>query len=307
MGITLKKISKEDIEKIKESKKTGKPIELVSLVEIKSEEVEQFKNLKVKVLDGEIKIPLKILPSKKLGRHSRWNIEGREVVRKDLPKEERDVEFSVYGHYTSSRTMDCYQREIKHGEKIEITISEIKNISPTHKIVKLGIAISGDETDEELIFKVNLLRETTGGDHEFSFSSEIDSLVNKYVFVNWDIFPPGTKFHEAINSSGISNKAEVKILKERYDFLSQYNHKHVIKGKKGLKGYFGFVLGSDLVVFDNIKSGNALFILEDNWEVLSKQTKEQLSKNPKVKRVIHNEGWSKELSKILKNKGAVKS
>ena len=44
-----------------------------------------FKHLDIEIVDGTLKYPDRILPKPDVGRYSKYNIYGREIVRDDLP------------------------------------------------------------------------------------------------------------------------------------------------------------------------------------------------------------------------------
>ena len=48
--------------------------------------------------------------------------------------------------------------------------------------------------------------------------------------------------------------------------------KEIIVGNDSFRGYFGAKLAGDVVIFDNVRIGNAVYILRERWEELSKRT-----------------------------------
>ena len=58
---------------------------------------------------------------------------------------------------------------------------------------------------------------------------------------------------------------------DRYDFFVGLDPKKLIIGSSGFRRYFGALLEDYLVVFENIEYGNAVYILFEKWEVLSRR------------------------------------
>lgn len=62
-----------------------------------------------------------------------------------------------------------------------------------------------------------------------------------------------------------------------------------------MDGYLGAEVSDDLVVFENMKDGNAIYILFADWRQRSQQTKTDLIEHAvegtDYVRIIHSEGW----------------
>ena len=57
-----------------------------------------------------------------------------------------------------------------------------------------------------------------------------------------------------------------KDITERYDYLMSLKPKKLIYGASGLQRYFGALITDNLVIFENIEYGNAIYVMYDNWE-----------------------------------------
>lgn len=104
-------------------------------------------------------------------------------------------------------------------------------------------------------------------------------------------------------SDGRSPSPEEKeVAGQRYDFFISLKPKKLVFGSSGFRRYFGALLEDDLVVFENIQYGNAVYVLFDNWEELSKRSRIDLLSGrygTDFKRVIHSSGWKGEVRAIV--------
>ena len=59
--------------------------------------------------------------------------------------------------------------------------------------------------------------------------------------------------------------------------------------------YFGAKYGENIVAFENIDYGNALYILFDNWQEISQMSRIDILKRHERDfiRIIHKTGWQK--------------
>ena len=78
------------------------------------------------------------------------------------------------------------------------------------------------------------------------------------------------------------------------------NPKNIIKGTSGFQRYFGALFTKNLVVFENISYGNAIYVMYNDWETLSK--KAGWNKSLSYERKIHNKNWKRILYKLLNSK-----
>jgi len=66
----------------------------------------------------------------------------------------------------------------------------------------------------------------------------------------------------------------------------------VILGSDGFEGYMVFTFAHTLKVFlENAESGNAIYIIDDDWERLSRLTKRELLTHPETTRIVHKGKW----------------
>ena len=124
--------------------------------------------------------------------------------------------------------------------------------------------------------------------------------------LNWEILPPGER--DVIVSKFLSGRRKVsKDLYEkvtaRYKLLAEMKPEVFIKGTKGFSGYFGAKFNDELVVFEHIGYGNAIYVMQGDWKSLSQKSKTELlrEQNENFFRLIHRQGWEDELRRMVKD------
>jgi hypothetical protein len=92
-------------------------------------------------------------------------------------------------------------------------------------------------------------------------------------------------------------------LLDRYRVLEKLGPVAYISGTSGFQRYFGAQFVDNLVVFENLEYGNAIYVMFDNWEELSKLSRIELLKNRPgfgFERIVHRAGWKDALKKLIK-------
>ncbi len=226
-----------------------------------------------------------ILPPVTIGMKSQRNQNGWETTRKDLPKIRKYYyhDIPVYGD-TSNWTTVAIPREVYEKDEyppylfqIEVRVQEQKPDG------RFGIVFSVDEVflkgtisfDDDLLFAINLLQENTGvsgivtaENPEFVFTSDLD----------WEFFPPGDLDAVATAlAAGRSAISEADV-KDRLHLFQQFQPEQFLQGLGGNDHYIGAKYADDLVVFENVKYGNALYVLYNDWEELSQRPRSELLK-----------------------------
>ena len=126
-----------------------------------------------------------------------------------------------------------------------------------------------------------------------------------YVKVPWKILPQGDykseriiEHFQKIQESDLSKKIDL----ERLILLNSLKPTRCYIGVDEFSGYIVFAFDSTKkFVFENPNSGNAIYIIDGNWQELSKLSKTELltTKSVNVKRIIHKGNWFKRLKKYL--------
>jgi len=268
--------------------------------------------------DKGLSCPEKVLPPETQGKYSFRNINGEEIVRRDLPiqTEYHSAEApnwgdSYYGYHTVSLPHKQYPRDFRPPKGIQLLIKCVGREEPSRAYV---LAFRVDEIldktsrgfKEALLENLNLLQENVGACGIEPADIPIEAYA-KSLHVSWEILPPGSKDEviARLFKGRTPTKNETENAEERYDLFTSLKPEKIIIGTSGFSRYFGALLEDDLVVFENIQYGNALYVLYDNWRDLSQKTRLELLSGRfgrNFDRVIHKHGWKKQVQAIVKER-----
>lgn len=253
-----------------------------------------------------------VVPTTEIGITSRRNTDGWEEVRKDLPKVRKYFyqDIPIYGDgarngwTTAAIPREVYERQAHPPRLFAI------NIDPQNQVTKKGhrnVVFAVDAIldkhsisfEADLLFALNILQENTGVSGVTGEKEPIDVATSA---IDWEVFPPGSV--ERIVSS-ISTKARgqeaVDRAKERLELLEQYDPIEFLKGFSGSHSYIGARYADDLVVFENLKAGNAMYVLYQDWKELSQKPRSELlamsTKN--FDRIVHYPGWENRFATLM--------
>jgi hypothetical protein len=322
MKKNLRKIPTDIIEKLRTIK--SKEIVVGCAVKFKSTMLSsgKLKHLGITLTNKGLLLPISIIPSASQGKYSSQNVNGVEIVRKDLPKEQHYniVESPNWGDdYKGTHTVELpyekYPREFKFPLELEIVMKCNNTKSNQAEYI---IAFKVNEVLErkrrnfkdKLLGNLNLLQENIGSCGVEAAEVELNKY-EKSLNVSWEILPPGTREEtiERVFKGKSPTVDEKNVAGDRYDFFMSLKPKRLVFGSSGFRRYFGALIEDDLVVFENIQYGNAVYILFDNWKESSKRSRLDLLSGKygrNFERVIHNSGWKKEIRTIVKGKQAEK-
>jgi hypothetical protein len=102
-----------------------------------------------------------------------------------------------------------------------------------------------------------------------------------------------------LKGSGVRDE---KILRERVEAFKALEPEAYIRGVDGFNRYIGAKISKDLVVFENLRYSNALYILYDKWQEISKRPRLDLLRdtNAHFDRIIHAPGWRDRLEETIR-------
>jgi hypothetical protein len=225
-----------------------------------------------------------VLPPARMGKWSMRNREGWERRRADLPKITKTYTWetpnfgdaATYGTHMSSRDREVYQVEFDEPRAHKITAEILKTSgAPSPRVlIKFSIAAlidrQGDAFEKELLWAINVLQENTGVAGIYPSDATRQDYLGT-VALNWEIFPPGTA-EEIIDlfrkrRKGRATKADA-IMQERLKLFASLKPSGYLAGTSKFAAYVGAQFTDDLVVFENIHYGNALYVLYESWRGL---------------------------------------
>jgi hypothetical protein len=253
-----------------------------------------------------------VLPSV-VGPVTRFNAEGKNIVRRDLPKEtvyrqiewhwterhgDREVEQSDFRYVPYER----YPRDFVPPPSVELQIAAD---SEGNKLLVAGAFDYDTANYQAIAHSINVLLEIFG---ECEILTEdlqpIAPLAARRL--NWEILPPGKQPWERVKKSVApiierAKKGNQGVILRRLEFMHLAVPELIAQGRGGFSGYiiFGFPR-KNLYVLESLYYGNATYVFRENWEKLSQLTKaEILSGNLQTARIVHQPGWEKEVRHLL--------
>ncbi|MGK9168821.1 hypothetical protein KXR53_21075 [Inquilinus limosus] len=278
-----------------------------------------YRHLKMKLVDGEPTFPPTVLPREDAGPYSYKNRNGWEVKRHDLPMILKTIylgERPVYGDWTNGSFPLWQERQVYQVDEYASTDYSIAIDLLTTKdgnfIFKFNLDcvldIRDSDFEEDLLFCLNILQENTG----VCDIDRSDKTRQEYVettLVDWEIFPPGSidRFlAKAKAELGKANGQTNQVIDERVAEFRRLSPERYILGKGGFNRYIGAVLPHDVVVFENVRYGNALYVLHENWEEVSQRSRTNLLKGTSADydRIPHVEGWQEQFREAVRRRSA---
>jgi hypothetical protein len=276
-----------------------------------------YNHIGISIQDGNLTYKSEIVPSPQNGRYSEFNVNGQEKKRTDLPMVTKTYSWEVpnfgdsfKGTHEVTREREVYRIDFTPPQNLRIKVELIgkEEKGDIFYVLKFSTSAVLNRSDrnfnKDLMFNINFIQENTGVANIFQ-SDATHSDYLKTVFVSWEILPPGER-EETVNRilSGMRNvDPEVKKkLIGRYELLDKLKPIAYIQGSSGFQRYFGAKFSEKLVVFENIEYGNAMYVMFEQWEELSKLSRMELLKNKDHNfiRIIHTSGWENELKKVVK-------
>lgn len=253
------------------------------------------------------------LPIAEMGMYSTRNREGWEVKRTDLPMTTKTFywetpnfgDASTYGTHFHSQVREVYQREFHEPRLYEVETSVLKS-AESSSVFRIGVDQVFDRASSsfefDLFFALNLLQENCGSVDVFPSSATRDDYI-KTTILDWEIFPPGTmdEVAAALTRGKTYSAPELEIVSDRVRVFERLKPQRYIRGSGKFGSYIGAQYADDLVVFENLKYGNALYVLYENWEELSKRSRIDLLRGTDAAfdRIPHTDRWKKTFSAIL--------
>ncbi len=158
---------------------------------------------------------------------------------------------------------------------------------------------------EDLLFDLNLLQENTGNHGVYAIDADLGEYL-KSLYVSWEILPPGeideniTRILTGVRSDDPHIRGRIA---NRYKFLASLKPRNFVQGTSRFQRYFGAQFADDLVVFENVEYGNAIYIMFQDWEELSKISRVDLlssTSQHEFIRIPHTKTWKLRLGKVVR-------
>lgn len=247
------------------------------------------------------------LPPESTGRWSKWNISGREIVRRDLPKVFHSwtieaPDFRGGGSHPVHFYRDVFQKQRLFGQQIEAAV--VRRDEPRDSLVGtvlLTLQAPFDEDAEQVyLYAASLARTWFGSATPYALDEAgVPQVPDQSV--NWEFLPGGSldEVREAVERKfgGSVTPREVEIMIDRLAKVQSLDPEKRLVGTSGLQRYIGYMFGDDFVAFENPRVGNALYLLKGDWEALSQLSRSELlaSRAGEFDRIIHSARWFEKL------------
>lgn len=250
----------------------------------------------------------RILPNV-IGPISRFNANGKFIIRRDLPKEEfyieREWEWRDWGgnsHYSIVYIRrERFPRDFIRQPAEELTIDNYlgNTIIVSRRLVRTS------QNLEEIRHIVNLFLEYFG-ECDIIRENYEPIIPNNVVRLNWKLLPQGVYPWERVQQATrqrLQRETQNRraIIENNLEIISSHNPNFVAIGQGGFNDYivFGFQ-DKNIYILESIRSGNATYIFNNNWEELSRLTKaEILNNNLQQDRIFHTPSWEGQINRIL--------
>ena len=291
---------------------------------IPKNELIAYEHLGIGAAAGRPIYPETRIPIAEMGPYSTKNREGWEVKRDDLPMITRTFSFDVpnwgdpsNGYHTVEQDRDVYQRDYFDAPMFAIQIALLKE-SETAVVFSFVVDCTVDrgsgDFEEDLLYALNLLQENVGLCGVLAADATHADILSS-LQMSWEFFPPGTASEVERFFAGRMKHVTPElaaVIKERTALFQRLDPVRYLRGTGGLSKYVGAQFADDLVVFENINYGNAVWILFEAWAETSKRSRIDLLRLRDVpyERIVHIDGWQDRLTAFIaaeKKKRGIKS
>ena len=253
-----------------------------------------------------LKINESITPKTNYNRLTLENVNGKEIVRKDLPRDEEYVQYlhwkrTDWGGYEHEG--DCMVIRRRYRREYSLAYNQKLNLAE-NSIGQTIVCSDPIMIDDKLRIKfvINLFLSIFG---EFYVVNE-KLQFQKIEKLNFTFLRPGELTKEQLktilcNANKKQNKTENEFILQRFEFLNSFNVGDTIMvGDQGFYGYYAIKTKNFWVVECNYLN-NATYLFDDNWKEFVKLTKQEvINGNLCKKRICHNKNWKKDMSALLK-------
>ena len=257
------------------------------------------------------------MPRADAGKWSARSNFGWEIIRKDLPMTTKSYSFEApnFGNATRNGTSmrviqrEVYQRQVFEPRGLQID-AEVMADGVDPVVVKFALNEILDreyrEFDRLLLWSLNVLQENTGVTDVYAAAATRQDFLGS-ISLSWEVFPPGT-VEEVIDRLSKSPPSSTnapdfeKHVRDRVMLFEKLKPIGYIRGQGGFGSYFGAQFADDLVVFENLRYGNAIYVLYENWEDVSKRSRLDLLRDNDAQfdRIPHVADWQDRLLELIR-------
>jgi hypothetical protein len=275
----------------------------------------QYAHLGVSYDGSAAKVGDPVLLDADVGRYAARNREGWEVKRTDLPMVTKSYSWetpnfgdaATYGYHTHYQDRDVYQVEVFEPRMFTISAEVLNAPGADAALVRFTVdqvlEKNAGSFEADFLFCLNLLQESTGVVGVYASNATRDDFI-RTVTLDWEIFPPG---HRAELIAAIKRERnglsadKAGLVASRIQLFDRLPVQQFIKGSGPFGSYVGALYSDDLVVFENMNYGNAMYVLYDDWKDVSQRSRLELLRGTtsRFDRIVHTDGWEDRFENLI--------
>jgi hypothetical protein len=280
--------------------------------QLRPQDIQKYNHLGVHLKDGRLILPEPSVPDPRRGKYSRINVEGKEIILRDLPMIKKEFSFYApdWGDWSKGSHLmrDVYQRDFIPPKEVEIAITlleEREGIFLVKFVVDQVINRRIADFEEELLYNLNVLQENVGSVDVFPSEATLSDYAAT-IRVDWELLPagklpPSEAVARLLRGKRPITEQQRAVMEERLAIFARLRPTHFVSGTSGFIRYFGAKYDENFVVFENVRYGNAIYVMFDQWQELSQRSRIDLLKGNRegFERIEHRDGWEDRLKAIL--------
>lgn len=272
-----------------------------------------LRHLGVVFTPGGLSVPRSMVPPESQGKYSAINRVGEEVIHRELglQTEYHAVEapnWGKYGTHTVYLPHQAYPKDFIPPRLASIMI-ECADLSAERLNYSFKFSVSevlqrsAPDFPARLLASLNLLQENVG--HcDIGPATSTFADYQKTLRLRWELLPPGSRdeLRARVFRDRAPSDRESSVFEQRSKFIEALRPRQWVYGSSGFCRYFGALLRDDLVVFENVEYGNAVYLMFDDWQSLSQRSRIELLSGRfgrDFERVPHVAGWEDRVKEII--------
>ena len=278
-----------------------------------------YDHLGLSLDNGAVVAGTAVQPPVDAGKWSERNAVGWDRKRTDWPMVTKTYTFETpnfgdgarFGWHMHTWEREVYQHQVFEPQGMHIETEVLEARGGDHVVVKFALTpmLSRDQPEFELmlLWSLNVLQENTGVTGVFASEATREDFIGT-IQLDWQVFPPGT-IEEVIERlvarpANPGNAPDFDgHVRDRVALFNRLNPTSYLRGQGGFGSYFGAQFADDLVVFENLKYGNALYVLYEDWDAVSQRSRLDLLRDNDAKfdRIIHTDDWQERFTALIRH------
>ncbi len=241
-----------------------------------------------------------------IGPATEFNARGKEVVRRDLPKETKSRMIYTSWKDWHGQTHDGVQTRDYEVYPRDLVTPPEEFLTAMRKggtTVAASRIVRNDESEADVVHLLNLFLECFGEFELVAPDLTEPTLVRK---VNWRVLPPGQYPFERARQAlddylrGLSEE-DRETVTPRIRAITRHSPDFIAVGLGGFSDYvvFGFTARRRFV-FESPNTGNATYVFRNEWEQISQLSKREIIQDGLHEaRLVHNTRWHTSINEAI--------